>query len=417
MTLSVIRRPWPILLCAILALTACGNNEHDDQAHGHDEHAGEEQERGSHGGRLLKDGDFALELTIFEAVQTPQFRVYPSAAGKPIAPSQVNLEIELTRLGGRIDRFAFVPNGDYLTGDGVVEEPHSFDVSVKARHQGRRYEWTYPSYEGRTTIDAATARAAGLEVETAGPATIRSTVGVLGRVAFAPGAQATLRARFPGKVLSVAKTVGEPVKAGETLARIESNESLRTYELTAPIDGVMLERATNPGDVTSDAPLFVIGDLARLHVDFHVFSRDFGRIKPGQAVIVSSVDGTARASTTVAAYLPTTETATQTVIARAPLPNPDGAWIPGMTVRGDIVVEDVKVPLAVRTEALQQFRDFTVVFAVVGETYEVRMLELGRQTPDWAEVLGGLEPNETYVTGNSFLIKADIEKSGASHDH
>ncbi len=33
------------------------------------------------------------------------------------------------------------------------------------------------------------------------------------------------------------------------------------------------------------------------------------------------------------------------------------------------------------------------------------------------EVLGGLEPGTEYVTGNSYLIKADIEKSGASHDH
>lgn len=88
-----------------------------------------------------------------------------------------------------------------------------------------------------------------------------------------------------------------------------------------------------------------------------------------------------------------------------------------MTVRGDIVVEKTDVPLAVRTQALQQFRDFTVVFAVVGETYEVRMLELGRQTPEWSEVLGGLEAGEVYVSENSFLIKADIEKSGASHDH
>ena len=58
-----------------------------------------------------------------------------------------------------------------------------------------------------------------------------------------------------------------------------------------------------------------------------------------------------------------------------------------------------------------------MVFAKVGETYEVRMLNLGRQTPEWTEVLGGIRPGQDYVTENSFLIKADIEKSGASHDH
>jgi len=73
--------------------------------------------------------------------------------------------------------------------------------------------------------------------------------------------------------------------------------------------------------------------------------------------------------------------------------------------------------LAVRTKALQRFRDFTVVFAKVGDTYEVRMLELGRRTPEWTEVLGGLEPGTEYVTDGAFLIRADIDKSGASHDH
>ena len=32
-------------------------------------------------------------------------------------------------------------------------------------------------------------------------------------------------------------------------------------------------------------------------------------------------------------------------------------------------------------------------------------------------VQGGIEAGALYVTANSFLVKADIEKSGASHDH
>jgi cobalt-zinc-cadmium efflux system membrane fusion protein len=51
------------------------------------------------------------------------------------------------------------------------------------------------------------------------------------------------------------------------------------------------------------------------------------------------------------------------------------------------------------------------------ETYEVRMLTLGKRDDQWVEVIEGLKPGTEYVTGNSFLIKADIEKSGASHDH
>ena len=90
---------------------------------------------------------------------------------------------------------------------------------------------------------------------------------------------------------------------------------------------------------------------------------------------------------------------------------------PGMFVTGEIVVAEHSVPLAVKRSGLQAFRDFTVVYAKVGNDYEVRMLDLGSQDAQWVEVLGGLDPGTVYVTTNSYLIKADIEKSGASHDH
>jgi cobalt-zinc-cadmium efflux system membrane fusion protein len=105
------------------------------------------------------------------------------------------------------------------------------------------------------------------------------------------------------------------------------------------------------------------------------------------------------------------------VVARARIPNPHDAWRPGMAVVGEVVVAQREVPLAVKVSGLQRFRDFTVVFAQVGETYEVRMLELGDRDDTSAEVLGGLKPGTAYVSEQSFLIRADIEKSGASHDH
>lgn len=377
----------------------------------------EEEQRGPNGGRLLKDGKFAVEITIFEAGRPPQFRVFPYNDGKPVPPSEVDLEIELGRLGGKVDRFAFAPEENYLAGDGVVSEPHSFDVTVRAKYQGVQHEWSFPSYEGRTKISAEAAREAGITTEKTGSAVLNRTIDVLGRIAFAPGAKVALRGRFPGQVLKVFKTVGDEVKEGEILARVESNKSLQTYEIASPMDGVLLKRLTNPGDVVTDEPLFVVADPGNLQVDFHVFSSDLDQVRPGQRVKIRSVEGGMTQETKIVTFLPVEEASTPIVIARAPLPNPNGGWIPGMTVRGDIIVSEEKVLLAVRTKALQRFRDFTVVFAKVDETYEVRMLELGRRAEDWTEVLGGIEPGQDYVVENSFLIKADVEKSGASHDH
>jgi cobalt-zinc-cadmium efflux system membrane fusion protein len=109
--------------------------------------------------------------------------------------------------------------------------------------------------------------------------------------------------------------------------------------------------------------------------------------------------------------------ANQSVTARVPLDNSSGLLAAGMYLTGQIEVAQYPVSLAVKRSGLQAFRDFTVVYTRIGDEYEVRMLELGRQDDTWAEVRSGLDAGAIYVTENSYVIKADIEKSGASHDH
>jgi membrane fusion protein, heavy metal efflux system len=152
-------------------------------------------------------------------------------------------------------------------------------------------------------------------------------------------------------------------------------------------------------------------------VEFNAFGADAVRLAPGQPVRVHATAGELTADTTLDRLLPLASAASQTIVARAGLPNAERRWRPGMAVEGEVTVAAREVPLAVARTGLQRFRDFTVVFAQVGDTYEVRMLELGEEDDKHVEVLGGLKPGTTYVTGQSFLIKADIEKSGASHDH
>ncbi|RMB08608.1 efflux RND transporter periplasmic adaptor subunit [Eilatimonas milleporae] len=372
--------------------------------------------KGPKGGRLLSDGDFALEVTIHEAGTAPEFRLYAYENGVPLPPGQVNAAIELERLGGRTDRFAFAPRGAYLLGDGVVAEPHSFTVSVSAEHGGRRASWRYDSFEGRTQIEDAIATAAGVQTEIAGPASIRQTLTATGVVAFAPDAVAEVKSPYVARVLSVDVSVGDRVRRGAPVIRLENVSTLQPITLTAPIDGVVLERRTNVGDVSGGDGLLCIGDTAQLEARLHIFPQDRPRVNVGMPVRIAHPGGNGTIAAKVFAYMPITAMGSQTLIARAVLP-PDTNLLPGMRITGEIETGAMDAPLAVRTAALQRFRDFTVVFAKVGETYEVRMLDLGPQDRDWAAVRGGLAPGTEYVTANAFLIKADVEKSGASHDH
>ena len=193
--------------------------------------------------------------------------------------------------------------------------------------------------------------------------------------------------------------------------------STRANTRPAPIGGVITERRTNVGDVAGGEPLFVIANMSRTVAAFPVFPRDMEKVRSGQPVQLALVDGKRASGSTIRNFQPNADPMTGALVARAALLNPDGFWRPGMNVKGTVTVDRRTVPLAVKTEAIQQFRDFTVVFAKVGQTYEVRMLELGRRGPLWTEVLGGIKPGQAYVTKGSYVIKADIEKAGASHDH
>tara|TARA_R110002126_G_scaffold10087_7_gene45402 strand:+ start:9782 stop:11020 length:1239 start_codon:yes stop_codon:yes gene_type:complete len=376
-----------------------------------------EEEKGPHGGKMLRDGDFAVEMTVFEDGVPPEFRVYPTLDGKPVDPKSVKLTVTLKRLDGQIEKFAFKPEKDYLVGQGTVIEPHSFDVEVIASASGKRHVWKYPSPEGQTTINASAAKAGGIEIETVGPQSISDIREVEGVVQLDPAATSEIRAQFPGKVMQVTKAVGDYVKKGQLLARIESSESLQIYPVYSPVSGVVAERNANVGNVAYDQPIYVITDPSSTSVVFNIFPRDLGTIRPGQKIIIETLDGKPVADSVLGGYLAEGNVAAGTAQVRASLPNRDGRWRPGIALHGRVMVNAVTVPLAVRTAALQPFRDFTVVYANFGDVYEVRMLELGRKSSEWTEVLGGIKPGTKYAAKGSFLIRQDIEKSGASHDH
>ena len=410
-----------IYLCAALALSGCDNptDTHESNPHGHDAHheSATEFERGPQRGRLLRKSDFALEVTIFETGVPPEFRLYAYQDGESLSPASVDAQIELTRLGGVVDKFSFRADGDVLIGSGVVTEPHSFDVRVEATVAGQKHEWSYASHEGRTTIAADIAEGSGIETATVGPAIIRESVSALGSIGIDVNRLAKVRARFPGIVREVRAGFGDTVARGAPLAVVESNDSLRSYTLNAPIGGIITARNTNVGDVAGAEPLFEITDLSEVWADLHVFGKDLERLAPGQALVISSTVGEHQVDAVLDRILPIAAANSQSAIARVRLPNGDGRWRPGLAVSAQIAVAEHPVPLAVAIAGLQPFRDFTVVYAQVGETYEVRMLELGRRDAHFVEVLGGIALGTSYVSAQSFLIRADIEKSGASHDH
>jgi cobalt-zinc-cadmium efflux system membrane fusion protein len=416
-------RPFLIPLLLTLGLAACGGPEPDAHAHGeggdHDEHAEAEAEpaKGAHNGRLLTEGPYTVELAIYEDGVPPEYRAWLYKDGEPLPPTAGELTVVLRRLGEITDTHAFTPKDDYLLGSLEVYEPHSFDVDVTARIDGQTLTWSFPSYEGRTSIPASVATDAGIEVAPAGPGVIRDEHDVQGLLTPIEGRHARVVARFPGPVKAVRVGLGDTVRAGQVLATVESNVSLSDYAVTAPLAGTVLARNVAVGDLAGDQPMFEVADLSKLWVDLHLFGADAQHITPGLPVEVTRLSDGVSARTTLDRVLPGTATASQSTVARATVDNGDGRWRPGAAVRARVTVAEQKVDLMVPLAALQRFRDWDVVFVRFGDDYEIRPLELGRRDGVNVEVLGGLKAGDPVVVAQSYLVKADIEKSGASHDH
>jgi cobalt-zinc-cadmium efflux system membrane fusion protein len=396
-----------------------GHDEHAEAGHAEGEHADADAlQKGPHGGRLLRKDNFAIEITIFETGVPPEFRLYVYNDDQPIKPAEVTaLSVRLNRLGTEANDLSFTPEKDYLLGNAEVYEPHSFEVTVKATYQGKNYQWEYDSFESRTEINPRSAKLAGIEIATAAPATIRETRSLQGRITPDSGHVYRVIGRYMGTALDVNAQIGDSVKRGDVLATLENSDTLQRYVLKAPADGVVLERHINIGEAVDREALFVIADLNYLWLDAAAFVADIGQIKLGQRVLVRAANDQIIAESTLNYIAPQLDIHSQSFAIRANLDNRQQQLPVGLPIRAEIITAIRNAPLAVKAEALQTFNDDTVVFVRVGDIYEVRPVETGARDGDWVEIRAGLRAGDNYVTANSYLVKADILKSGASHDH
>ena len=484
-----------VLLAALILGTE--KSTMDGDAHG--THAGETAgapepgqaaapPKGPHGGKLFTENGYAVEVTIFETNVEPEFRIYTYRDGKPLAPSASQVTITLGRLGRAPQLIRFAPEADYLKGDAIVIEPHSFDVAVAAQHGGKTYRFGYAQEEARVTMSDAQAKQSGVEILTAGPARIQSALNLIGEIRFNEDRQVHVVPRLAGVVESVSANAGDTVKKGQVLAVIFSagladlrseslaaqkrqalarstyarekklwedkisaeqdylhaqaalaeadiaaqaarqklasiggevrGGSLTRYEIRAPMTGVVVAKNIALGEtVREDASIFTVADLSTVWADMTIHAKDLNTVKVGQKATVKANAFASEASGVVSYVSALVGETTRTATARVVLPNPQGVWRPGLPVTIRVVAGEVDVPVAVSVEAIQTVRDWTVVLGRYGDAFEARPVELGRSDGTWIEVVSGLSAGEQYAGKNSFLIKADIGKSGASHDH
>ncbi len=261
------------------------------------------------------------------------------------------------------------------------------------------------------------AKAAGIQVAVAGPADIRETIALFGTVKSNGEKEQNFRARYPGTVRTVRKSIGDTVARGETLLTVESSSSLQTYAITSPINGTVLDRKANVGDtVDGETVLMRVADLSSAWVEFAVFARDLGHVRAGMPVRVTATDGHFLAQVRLDYVAPSGDSGNQSVVARATVDNARKEWVPGQFVSGDVAISEFQAPVAVLPAALQTMNGKPAVFVQTARGFEARSVGVGRRSQAAVEITGGLRIGERYATANSYLVKADLLKGEAGEE-
>ena len=267
--------------------------------------------------------------------------------------------------------------------------------------------------EMATRIDGKMAARSGIVSEKASQQTLSQTIVAYGSLATDPEQLSHVRARFPGLINSVRISIGDRVKEGDVLAEIESNESLKTYQVRSPIAGVIVQRHANKGENAQEQVLFSVANFEQLWAELRIYPAQHGKVKSGQQVHISVND--VKLDGIVSHVIPPLDK--PYLLARIKIDNQSLNLSPGLLVEGAITVDQFTAQLAVKRAAIQSMGGEQGVFTKDGEEYEFTPLVFGRNDNQYIEVLGGLSQGGEYVSENSFLIKADIEKSEAEHEH
>jgi cobalt-zinc-cadmium efflux system membrane fusion protein len=262
---------------------------------------------------------------------------------------------------------------------------------------------------------------AGADIDTAhaGAGTIEVAIDAPGEVRMNAERVVQVRPRFAGEVRAMRKRLGDAVRKGEVLAEIHSNESLSEYPIVASQSGTIVSQDAAVGqEVDHESLLYTLADLSTVWVDFPIYTQNAGVIRPGLTVRVRTESGPPVAGVGTIRYVgPILEQDTRVSYGRVVLDNRERRWQPGMFVAAAIGVERAQVNVAVPEDAIVRMADGPAVFVAEGTRFRAQPVTVGRTDGTLTEIVEGLAPGTNFVVKNAFLLKAELGKSEAGHEH
>jgi HlyD family secretion protein len=187
----------------------------------------------------------------------------------------------------------------------------------------------------------------------------------------------------------------------------QARERLSYVEITSPIDGRVLERLSEPGNLLAIGDSVLrIGDLGAVEVVASISELDLGRVAVGRQVPVrldAFPDETFRG--VIERVSPQADPVSRLVPVEVLVPNPEGRIGAGLLARAQLGVENaprVLISAVALRVAGRQGEGGATVFVVDPSkpplVARARAVKLGREGDAQVEVLEGLDAGERVVT-------------------
>lgn len=243
---------------------------------------------------------------------------------------------------------------------------------------------------------------------------IETTLKAAGRVSENLNKTAKVASTLEGRLIKLNADLNDRVKAGDVLALVQAPELLgKPLELKAPIDGVIIDRKSAPGElVGKDKETYTISDPTDLWVIAEVKERDVGAVKVGQDATFSVLAYPGESFRGIVVRLGNqVEAESRTLEVRIEVNNTDGRLKPGMFADVEITTTILGDTIVIPDTALQTDEESQIVFVALDENkFQKRVVKLGMEQRGRVQVLEGLKVREKLVIEGSFILKSEMLK-------
>lgn len=199
--------------------------------------------------------------------------------------------------------------------------------------------------------------------------------------------------------------------SAEQIERLERSGAVtKTLTLTAPFDGVVLEKLVVKGQaVTAGMKLYRLADLSTVWVEGDVFEQDLDVIRVGAVARVEVTAYPGRAFTGRVSFVsPVVDEQSRAGRVRIVVPNAGGLLKPGMYANLVLDASLGQTLLSLPAEAVVMTGERNLVFVVATDgTLEPRQVTLGARAGDRVVITRGLQAGDRVVASANFLVDAE----------